>query len=1234
LRIEKIRLKNLNSLYGEWEIDLTDPAYVADGLFAITGPTGSGKTTILDAICMALYGCTPRLKTVSQNDNEIISRKVVDCQAEVIFRTQAGRFLSQWSQRRGYNRVDGNLQPPTHALSVYEEGVGKGQLLASTLNLTPKKIQEVTGLDFKQFTRSTLLAQGAFAAFLEAQPSERSPILEQITGTNIYSKISIKAHERYSAAKKQIKEMEAVQNNLHIMDPQQEEAARGEATSLAGQLDGLDKLIAEKNRFLDWRGQLAALEAELAELQKRSDDLERETEAFRPNQERLDLALRVMELAGAYSVLENQRREREKNRLELAQIQGAIPKVTALAKKAESDLELQTNLALKARKAAEEMAPLLTKVRELDLLAQEASVRLKKAVAGRDKLKADADKLEAAKRKFEANQNSLTVEAGEISERLARGAGDELLTERLPALEEKVRAIDQASLSLTAKRKEAEALARSIAGTEERIADLNVNLKKLAQKSEEARKGKVELEANLKATLQGDSLANWEEKREFLAERVNLLKEGQAALTEWQNSTGELGALEASLAGRVADIQRTGNELATAENSLKELEDKALELEQELNQQRTVADLDQLRGALADGEPCPLCGSTSHPYRDSAPAKPALTDKALAATRKEVKAASKEVESKKIALAKQEADKNQLEKQVAKLKDKLPLISQRLTGCLRPAWPLTICDTDPFPADYGLLADKLQKAIINTAATLEKTKKQITRAVALINELSEAGALAESLASDAASLEKTLEATKHAQQSDRRILEHTSEEIETLAAELTQDKGAIVKEIATYGLETQDPKKAFAILKARIEARKNDKNRQAQLENELASLSAKLASLAENLESNREELVKADLELEALKEDLGGLAKERVELFGDKDPITEEKLVNEAARKADRTLETVRKDCEDKNLKLSLLRQSEADQAGTLARRDSDLASLEADFVRGLSGFGLFSEDDYLKAALPGQEREVLARESKRLSESRIDLLTQGREKTKALESKRAQNLTMESASELKESLAELVTQKPILLESYSLLTGRLAENDRLKQEYQAGLDKLEAARKGAVVWENLDKLIGSSDGKVYRDYVQILTFDSLIRSSNLQLSRMSDRYKLHHDRGKPLQTMVIDGYQASEIRPTRNLSGGESFIVSLALALGLSKMAGEKVRVDSLFLDEGFGTLDEEALDMALDALSALRQDGKMIGLISHIPALTERIGSRIEVSPVSAGRSAISGPGCRRLS
>lgn len=135
-----------------------------------------------------------------------------------------------------------------------------------------------------------------------------------------------------------------------------------------------------------------------------------------------------------------------------------------------------------------------------------------------------------------------------------------------------------------------------------------------------------------------------------------------------------------------------------------------------------------------------------------------------------------------------------------------------------------------------------------------------------------------------------------------------------------------------------------------------------------------------------------------------------------------------------------------------------------------------------------------------------------------------------------------------------------------------------------------------------------------------------MIVHANRQLRKMSDRYLLVHDAARPLELSVIDGYQAGEIRSTRNLSGGESFLVSLALALGLSGMASRRVRVDSLFLDEGFGTLDEEALE----TLAGLRQEGKLIGLISHVAALRERIATRIRVEPGSGGRSRLSGPGC----
>ncbi len=162
---------------------------------------------------------------------------------------------------------------------------------------------------------------------------------------------------------------------------------------------------------------------------------------------------------------------------------------------------------------------------------------------------------------------------------------------------------------------------------------------------------------------------------------------------------------------------------------------------------------------------------------------------------------------------------------------------------------------------------------------------------------------------------------------------------------------------------------------------------------------------------------------------------------------------------------------------------------------------------------------------------------------------------------------------------------------------------------------------------------IGSADGKKYRNFAQGLTFELMVSHANRQLEKMTDRYLLIRDERQPLELNIVDSYQADEIRATKNLSGGESFIVSLTLALGLSKMASQKVRVDSLFLDEGFGTLDEEALETALETLSGLEQDGKLIGIISQVSELKERISTQINITPVSGGRSSLSGPDCTRV-
>ncbi|MGP4952945.1 AAA family ATPase, partial [Psychrobacter sp. T6-1] len=198
MRLIELRLKNLNSLKGEWHIDFADSAFINEGIFAITGQTGAGKTTILDAVCLALYGETPRINSISKSSNEVMTRQTAECFAEVVIDLNGIHYRCRWGQRRAYNKPDGNLQDATHEVAkINLADASKGdEILENSIKNTKIKIIELTRMDFQQFTRSILLAQGSFSAFLKAKADERADILEKITGTDIYATISEQVHEK------------------------------------------------------------------------------------------------------------------------------------------------------------------------------------------------------------------------------------------------------------------------------------------------------------------------------------------------------------------------------------------------------------------------------------------------------------------------------------------------------------------------------------------------------------------------------------------------------------------------------------------------------------------------------------------------------------------------------------------------------------------------------------------------------------------------------------------------------------------------------------------------------------------------------------------------------------------------------------------------------------------------------------------------------------------------------
>lgn len=1080
MKILQVRFKNLNSLGGEWEIDLTHPAFTSDGIFAIAGPTGAGKTTILDAICLALYGRTPRLSKVTKSGNEIMSRQTGECFAEVTFETQAGRFRCHWSQHRARKKPDGELQAPKHEIAHADSGA----IFESRIKGVAERIEAATGMDFDQFTRSMLLAQGGFAAFLQALPDERAPILEQITGTEIYSRISIRVHERQREEREKLNLLQAETAGIVILEQEQEKDIQQELGSKQKEESDLARKLMETDQAIMWVKAVDGLKKEIGSLAAEADKLQADINIFKPERDKLSRAIQAASLEGSHATLTAIRIQHADEQKALKTGEAVLPELASSAREQAESLQSAERQSTGAKAELEAALPLIRKVRSLDqtLADRKKAISKDEDNCRKDTIEIDADKqarLKEQEKRATAEKNLKVAE-----DYLKEHAQDEWLIS-------------------------------SLAGVEEQLGNLLIRQKEIAQKEADKEKAVTALEqATKKLAACRKQCVTWKQELEEVSKN---LQQGKDKLS-----------------------QLLGDRLLREYRAEKET------LFREMVFRKKIAELEDHRARLEDGKPCPLCGATEHPFAEGNVPIPDEVERKIGV----------------------------LDRLISKAEDQESVIK------------------------------KLEGVEVRARTNLADGEKQEITAV---NNKKTAG----------------------------QTLSELKEYLEKLQAGITGLKQAVSARLQPLGIaEIQDSNVPTLLesLRERLKAWQAQVRKKADIEKQIGDFDSELKRLEAVIETQSNALNEKREYLESLKKDYAAGCDERKELYGDKNPDDEEPCLNKSISVAEEAERKARALHNDLQQKLNTAKTQIEALKKRIGQRDSELRELEAEFTEALGLAGFSDEKQFLEARLTVGQRDALSAKAKNLDDHQIDLKARQKDREARLATEVARKVTDKSLEELESQFKDYEEFLKQLRDTIVRLKHKLSENGAAKERLEAKQTAIEAQKIECRRWENLHALIGSADGKKYRNFAQGLTFEMMIGHANLQLQKMTDRYLLVRDDTQPLELNVIDNYQAGEIRSTKNLSGGESFIVSLSLALGLSHMASKNVRVDSLFLDEGFGTLDEEALDTALETLASLQQDGKLIGVISHVSTLKERISTQILVIPQTGGRSEISGPGCRR--
>ncbi|WP_445404532.1 AAA family ATPase [Acinetobacter vivianii] len=1194
MKILSIRLKNLASLAGEHFIDFECDPLANAGLIAIVGKTGAGKSTILDAMCLALFNKIPRLKEsdgklldvdgselLTNSPLTVLRRGTGHGFAELCFVAQDQKhYQARWEIKRARENASGKLQSVQRSLKCLTDGV----VVADKTKAVESHIQQITQLSFEQFTRAVLLAQSEVTAFLKARDTERGELLEYLTNSSIFAKIGQLAFEKTREMTNQRKQLENVLGHIEIRSDEEVTALQTQFQQTQQQVQQLETERTQLKQQQQWFEQQQKLESEIIFKQQQHETQFNAHTALATDRQLLEQLEIFSEIRPV--VFQQQQIQKTLQQLEpqLQQKQQHFSRLTTEFEQekirytqAETELQQFQNFELQHQ---DELSQVRKYVQERDYIAED----YKKTKIRLVHIETQQQPLLQQQQQLEQNLLNIGTQQTSCLEQLQQSAHFSILDKGLHAHVQQLEQFIQHY---------------------QKVENTLGNIQQAQSKLEQDKSQLEQLISQFGTTQQIDrTLEQKQTQKEQVLTQLNQMDVIQQKLQHHFQLKNEVSELQHKLNTIQVQYKQLEQNTQKAESEFQAAKTEREKLQLILQQQRLLhaENIEHLRAELKQGEACLVCGSTEHPYReDESP-----VSKALYALQQQQEQQALQQEQQCFQLwqntqqqfTQLQSEQKQRQTALQQTQEKLNAQQLELQQYLTQSH---------IQLDFNLAQHELEASLKHLSAQSIQTKQQVDQE---LQQLNQANKQQFNLNQSIQNTAYQLETVQQLQQQIQHIVDCLDSDEKTLWLEQPLSQAQQIVQRLKQRLQQLDHADGLS---------KQQQHSTQQLNLLISNLNSLSTQHTELNQQLQEIAKKGQQNSEAANQLILAMAG------------STELKANEWLHQHDQQRQQVQHQYQQVKQNFEQARQNFEQHKNELEQLKAQHQHNQQSFTQCTTEIGAWlKQHGHFEEQ---QLRQLLAISSTQEQQIRLTLQNADRVLSEAAYAlKTAQQLSNEHQQQQPEIQHEQLIE--LIQLNQEKLQQQLEQRDQYKVQlelHQQNLakqkqfaDQIQQIQQQEHRWNKISSLIGDSKGKDFRDLAQQYNLDILLEYANQQLAMLSQRYTLKRLENS-LSLAIIDHDMDGETRSVASLSGGESFLTALAISLAIANMASGSMKIESLFIDEGFGTLDASSLHMVMNALDQLQSQGRKVILISHIQEMHERIPVQIQVQPVGSGSSRI---------